>query len=197
MKHLFNDPESFHLNSAPRYARACQGRRAVIKRPMVRGVRFSLLLCVCPSGVVDYTLVEGSVNSALFTTFVGTLRRDLTLLLDNVSTHRATKSLWKRNLPSVRESAESRKFTPPYAPHLNSVKFCFNPIRAHISRAQPRTEVELRLAVAEAIRSWTADTLYKLFRKLIDDYSWMALFLCAYCNNTHSHLINADKDKVI
>lgn len=155
LRELFADPSvtlasideaSFHLNSAPRYAWAPRGKRAVIKRPMVRGTRFSkrLLLCVCPTGIVDYTVVQGSFNSALFTTFVGTLRRDLTLLLDNVSTHRATKSLWKRNMPSVQHSAESRsitlKFTPPYAPHLNPVEFCFNSIRANINQAQPCTE---------------------------------------------------------
>ena len=135
------DEASFHLNSAPRYAWARRGKRAVIRRPMVRGTRFSLLLCICPSGVVDYTLVEGSVNSSIFTLFVGNLRRGLTLLLDNVSTHRATKSLWKKRLPSVRESAESRsitlKFTPPYAPHLNPVEFCFNTVRSYINRKQP------------------------------------------------------------
>ena len=166
------DEASFHLNSAPRYAWARRGSRAVIRRPMIRGTRFSLLLCVCPSGVVDYTLVQGSVNSALFTTFIGTLRRNLTLLLDNVSTHRATKSLWKKDMPSVRESAESRsitlKFTPPYAPHLNPVEYCFNTVRAYINRQQPRDENELRLAVAEGIRSLSPASLSRLFTKVID-----------------------------
>ena len=165
------DEASFHLNSAPRSAWAPRGERAVVTRPMVRGTRFSLLLCVCPGVVVDYTLVEGSINSALFTLFVGTLRPHLTLLLDNVSIYKATKSLWKRGMPSVRESAESRpitlKYTVPYAPHLNPVEFCFNTVRNFINRREPRTEVELRQAVAEAIRSLRPESLDKLFSKVI------------------------------
>ena len=165
------DEASFHLNSAPRYAWARRGQRAVVTRPMVRGKRFSLLLCVCPSGVLDYTLVEGSINSSLFTIFLSTLRPDLTLLLDNVSIHKATKSLWKKGLPSIRESAEARsitlKYTVPYAPHLNPVEFCFNTVRSFINRREPRTEEDLRQAVAEAIRSIRPESLDRLFKKVI------------------------------
>ena len=118
------DEASFHLNSAPRYAWARRGKRAVVTRPMIRGTRFSLLLCVCPTGVVDYTLVQVSVDSALFTLFLRTLRPGLTILLDNVSTHKATKSLSKKGLPSVLESAQSRSITLKYtvAPSRSSTQ---------------------------------------------------------------------------
>ena len=165
------DEASFHLNSAPRYAWAPKGHRAIITRPMVRGQRFSLLLCVSPTGVLGYTLVPGSVNSVIFTQFVQTLPRGLTLLLDNVSTHKATKSLTKKGHPTVRESADSRdialKYTVPYAPHLNPVEFCFNTVRNFINRRQPRNEEKLKAVVAEALASLRAPSLDALFKRVI------------------------------
>ena len=133
--------------------------------------RFSLLLCVGPVGVIDYMLVKGSVNSEIFTSFVGQLQAGLTLLLDNVSIHKASKSLEKKGLPSIRESADRRqitlRYTVPYAPHLNPVEFCFNTVRNFINRMQPRTEDELRDAVARATQSLEPRSLNALFHKVI------------------------------
>ena len=59
------DDAGFHLNCAPKYGWAKRGQRAVITRPMVRGQKFSLLLCVRPTGTVGAILVEGAVTSVI------------------------------------------------------------------------------------------------------------------------------------
>ena len=153
------DEASLHLNSAPQFAWAPRRERAVVTEPMIKGKYFSLLLCVCPGGVIDYTLVEGSINSAMSTLFVGSLRLGFTLphWTEQCSVHKATKSFWKEGLPSVRESAEARsitlKYIVPYAPHLNPVEFSFITVRNFIIRRELRTEGHYRQAVAEAICS--------------------------------------------
>lgn len=118
-----------------------------------------------------FILSSRAVSTApFFTLFMGTLRPHLTLLLDVVSIHTGTKSLWKKGMPSVRASAESRCNSEIYGAicaSSQSTRICFNTVRNLINRREPRIEKELRQAVADAIRSLRPESLDKLFRKVI------------------------------
>ena len=167
------DEAGFHLNCAPKYGWAKRGERAVITRPMVRGQKFSLLLCVQPTGTVGAILVEGAVTSAIFRNFLESLPQGLTLILDNCSIHKATKSLTKLGLPTIKETAVDRSITlqyaVPYAPYLNPVEYVFQSIRQHVNKVQPRTALELRQAITAGIKAYKPSSLTALFQRVVQN----------------------------
>ena len=142
----------------------------MITRPMVRGQKFSLLLCVRPAGTIAALLVEGAVTGVIFRQFLSTLPEGLQLILDNCSIHKATKSLTKLGLPTVRETADSRSisllYAVPYAPYLNPVEYVFQSVRQHVNAMQPRTGMELRQAVHDGIVAYEA-SMHALFRRVV------------------------------
>ena len=153
------DEAGFHLNCAPKYGWARKGARAVITRPMVRGQKFSLLLCVRPS--------------VIFRQFLETLPQGLTLILDNCSIHKATKSLTKHGLPTIRETADSRSITlqyaVPYGPYLNPVEYVFQSIRQRVNKEQPRNALELHQAISNGIAAYSSDSMYALFHRVVQN----------------------------
>ena len=136
------DEAGFHLNCAPTYGWAMRGKRAVITRPKVRGQKFSLLLCVRPTGFIDAILVERAVDSVIFRSFLERLPEGLSLIVDNASIHKATKSLTKKGLPTIKETAEARSITLeyalPYEPYINPVEYVFGLVKQHVNRMHPR-----------------------------------------------------------
>ena len=167
------DEAGFHLNCAPKYGWAKRGQRAVITRPMVRGMKFSLLLCVRPKGTVGAILVEGAVTSVIFRNFLESLPQGLTLILDNCSIHKATKSLTKIGLPTIKETAVNRsialQYAVPYAPYLNPVEYVFQSIRQHVIKVQPRTALELGAAITTGIKAYKPSSLKALFQRVVQN----------------------------
>ena len=131
------DECSVMLNSAPTYGWAPRGQRAVIRQPGKMTVSYSLLLCISPVGVLNWSLRSGTIDSEIFSQFSAKLPNDITVLLDNSRIHHATKALTAKGLPTVAELARSKtmtlKYTPPYAPHLNSR-------RIHVQYSQESAE---------------------------------------------------------
>ena len=165
------DEAGFHLNCAPKYGWAKKGARAVITRPMVRGQKFSLLLCVRPTGTIASLLVEGAITSVIFRQFLETLPQGLTLISDNCSIHKATKSLTKHGLPTIRETADSRSITlqyaVPYGPYLNPVEYMFQSIRQRVNKEQPRNASELHQAISNGIAAYSPGSMHALFQRVV------------------------------
>ena len=94
-------------------------------------------------------------------------------MLDNARIHHATQSLTSKGLPTVAELAEVKsikmRYAPPYAPHLNTVKHCFDTIR-HLPRSQQAwTEGELIEALKLILKSdlFSKESMTKLFTSVI------------------------------
>ena len=119
------------------------GDRAVIPQPGRRTVSYSLLLCICPVGVLNWSLRSGTVDSE----FLGKLPIGITLLLDNARIHHATTSLRSLGLPTIAELALAKSITlkhaPPCTPHLNPVEYCFNTVRHFLRSQEAWTEAKL------------------------------------------------------
>ena len=149
------DEAAFFLNHSRGYAWAEKGKRALVPRPGIRGKMKSLILAVSREGVVAWTLFEGAVTAERFVGFLDLLPQDSTLLLDNASIHRVTKSLSKKGLSTVPARAQQRRielrYLPPYSPQLNPAELCFNLLRGRINGRMPRTEVDLNGSVEMAI----------------------------------------------
>ena len=166
------DEAAFFYNHIRGYAWSEKGTRAIVKRPGVRGKAHSLLLCISMTGVVKWQIYEGAVKAAGFIEFLGALPSGSKLVLDNCQIHKATNVLRKQNLPTVAEVAADRqielKYLPPYAPKLNPVELCFNTIRTHINREQPRDKTSLLHSIEQAVNTFSQHTckytVEKVFR---------------------------------
>ena len=149
------DECGFVMNHAPMYGYSPKGARVVISRPGPRGQRYSLVLCISPSGVVAWELVKGGLKGPHFLSFLQSLPERTTLCMDNASIHHASKQLRKQKLPTVLEAASARRQTlaylPAYSPQLNPTELCFNVIRSLVASRQPRNYDQLHDAVTRAI----------------------------------------------
>ena len=167
------DEMAVMLNMAPTHGWAPRGKRAVIRQPSKRTVSYMLVLCICPIGVLYWSLRSGSIDSVVFSEVMAKLPNGMTLLLDNARVHHASKCLVEKGLPTIAELAASKsitlKFTPPYAPHLNPVEFTFNTVRQLLRRAKPWTETELGQALTALFKtdSFSKDALTKLFKSVV------------------------------
>lgn len=75
--------------------------------------------------------------------------------MDNLSTHKATKSCQKLGLTTIKELLVSKNieiiFTPPYTPELNPIEPILNIIRKHVEERQARKKDSLGLAIEEKL----------------------------------------------
>ena len=164
------DEAAFFYNHVRGYAWSPKGRRAVIKRPGIRGKAHSLLLCIGTNGIVKWELYEGAVNAVRFSEFLEALPVGSELVLDNVVIHRATEVLRKQGLPTVPEIAHRQEialtYLPPYAPVLNPVELCFNHIRTSINRERPRSREQFVSSIETAVNSLTPDICERTVKKV-------------------------------
>ena len=109
------DEMSVMLNVAPSYGYAPRGQRAVLSQPSRRTVSYMLTLCVCPVGILNWTLRSGSIAS-IFCQALSKSPEGITRLLDNARIHHATKCLTRKGLPTVAELAESKSISLKYIP---------------------------------------------------------------------------------
>ena len=87
------DECGFLMNQVRPYARSLRGTRAVVSRPGPRGARYSLLLCIAPTGVVCSEFKENWFLSQHFQKFLQhVVPGNSTLVSDNCSIHKATQS---------------------------------------------------------------------------------------------------------
>ena len=107
------DESSIMLKMAP-YGWAPRGQCAAIPQSSLRTVSYSLLLCVCPVGVLSWTLRIGTIDSIIFPDFLGKLPDGVTLLLDNARSHHATRCLMDKVLSTVAELAQSKSIRLEY-----------------------------------------------------------------------------------
>ena len=123
------DETCIYFEEAPRYGYSRKGERCVFRRKQPqRTGKVTLLMAISERrGVVASVVVKGSVNAAVFASFVDGLdaRRGSVAILDNVSFHRTAV---------VREAAERKGisfvFIPPYSPEFNPIEGTFSVLKA-------------------------------------------------------------------
>ena len=147
-----------------------KGARAVVQRPGTRGKAHSLLLCNSSAGVLSHTFEEGAITARLFADFLTRVPHDAQVVLDNARIHHATNVLRRQGLPTVPEVAARRGLTmsylPPYAPKANPVELCFNTIKSHVKREQPRNTNSLAKCVDAAIQRLMPQICASTMRKV-------------------------------
>ena len=167
------DEMSVMLNIAPLYGYAPRGQRAIVRQPSKRTVSYMLILCICPVGVLYWSLRSGTMDAEAFCETLKRLPDGITLMLDNARTHHATKCLSAKGLPTVAQLAASKsislRFTPAYAPHLNPVEFTFNTVRNLLRRKEAWTERKLMDALQDLFtqEAFSEASMKKMFKSVI------------------------------
>jgi transposase len=108
-------------------------------------------------------LVKGAVNTEIFANFLVNAKFSTDnkhyLLLDNLPVHKTKK---------IREVAMQKNieliFLVPYFPQLNPTEEIFNVIKEYVRKCKPRTEEELRKAIAEIVFKLNEEDLTKYFK---------------------------------
>ena len=132
-----------------------------------------------PRPVVAWALTDRSINAVTFQRYLAeavgrnvaahrTGAARLTLVLNNARIHHATKVCVANGIPTIAQTASAAsidlKYMPPYCPFLNPVEHAFKLIKNDFVRpACPKTERDLREAVARGIASLTPQKVNNLF----------------------------------
>ena len=156
------DEYGVHLAMSRAYARAPRGLRAEVTEPFNPGAKQSVISALRLSGPVATWMVEGSVDAAVFESFVEQalvpqLGRAEIVLLDNVSFHQSARAR------GLIEGAGARlEHLPAYSPDFSPIEEYISKIKARLRQEAARTKLKLRRALARAeaavtradIRGW-------------------------------------------
>lgn len=146
------------------HGRAPRGQRVVGSVPQNWGQNVTLLAALTATGVTATMTVEGATDADVFCAYVSrvlkpTLRRGDTVVLDNLSAHKA------RQVRELVEGSGARLlYLPPYSPDLNPIEQCWSKIKTYLRAAKARTSGKLGEAITRAFATITASDARAWFK---------------------------------
>lgn len=161
---IFIDETCAKTNMIRLRGRALRGRRVIDKSPLGHWHSTTLIAALGLEGVRCSTLVDGAVNSDLFTAFVEQvlvkhLRQGDVVVLDNLSSHKGAK---------VRELVESAgatlMFLPAYSPDLNPIEMVFSKIKRLLRTLACTTQESLWSAMQSVLDCVSSSDSANCFR---------------------------------
>lgn len=158
------DETGSHRGMTPRYSRAPRGRRAHGTAPAARGTNRTLVAALTLDGPGPGLLFDGAVDGDRFAGYVAhvlapTLRPGQIVAMDNLRAH---------HRDDVRAAIEARGaelwFLPSYSPDLNPIEEGFSKFKAHLRRAEARTDETLSAAIWEGLTTLTPHNIRGWYR---------------------------------
>lgn len=152
----------------PLYGRAPPGQRVTGHVPG-EWQSLTLLAALRLEGVAAASVLEGSVDAAVFGSFVRNavlpvLRPGDVVVWDNLSSHRVD------GLEDEIHAAEATlRLLPPYSPDLTPIEQLWSKLKQFLRKAEPRSPASLVRAARRGFASVTED----------DAHGWFAH--CGYC----------------
>jgi transposase len=152
---IFLDEFGITLTMTRTYARAPRGQRAVVTEPFKQGSNFSVISAVGVDGLCAPFLIEGAINSEIFTRYVEQLlvpclRPGQQVWLDNVKFHSAPKAVAAIAATGARVCP-----LPTYSPDFTPLEAGISKIKEHLRAAKARTPRTLTTALAHALDTVT------------------------------------------
>jgi transposase len=148
---IFLDEFGITLTMTRTHARAPIGERVQVTEPFHHGGNLSVISALGVHGVCAPMLIEGAINSEVFTRYVEQflvpcLRPGHRVLLDNVKFHYAPKAL------ALMEAAGARvEHLPAYSPDFNPIEGCISKLKTALRTFKARTQRKLTHALAKAL----------------------------------------------
>ena len=149
------DETGSHRGMTPRFGRAPRGRRAHGAAPRNRGANRTLVAALTLAGPGPGLLFDGAIDGDRFAGYVRhvlapTLAPGQIVVVDTLSAHAH---------PGARAAIEARGaalwFLPAYSPDLNPIEEGFSKLKAHLRRAEARTDDALAAAIWDGLASLT------------------------------------------
>lgn len=147
-KHVINnvDPEtvisidetSIEYDSPPICGYSKRGQRLTCKTRMFNRKRWSVLMAVSVKGIVDTWMIEGSIDSDVFSRFVLTLQDKgfQHLMMDNASIHKS-----KSVLNACERAKLNPLYLPAYTPWFQPIEHCFSVLKHHLQKMSCRQNI--------------------------------------------------------
>lgn len=145
------------------YARAPRGQRAVVREPCKHGPNFSVISAMGVDGLCAPFLIEGAINTEVFTRYVEQLlvpclRPDHQVWLDNVKFHSAPKAI-----AAIEATGARVCYLPTYSPDFNPLEAGISKIKERLRTAKARTPRTLTTALAHALEAVTPSDIHSWF----------------------------------
>lgn len=171
-KLVFIDEMGMHLGLTRLYGRAAPGERVVEASAGYSSAHYTAVAALRARGVQAPFILEGSMDSLAFETYVAQVLAPVLgpgdiVILDNLSFHKHDPI---RTL--IQACGASVEFLPPYSPDFNPIENCWSKAKAFLRAAKARTYDELVNALADALRAVSGH----------DALAWFAH--CGYAVNT-------------
>lgn len=164
MKLVVIDECGTHIGLTPLYARAPKGKRAYASVPRNRGKNLTLIAALTWVGMGESMLIEGSANAVAFEQYIEqilspALTAGQIVLMDNLAAHKSA-----RVEELIRARGCQLLFLPSYSPDFSPIEETFSKLKAFLRRAGARTREALSEAIAQALRTVTAQDAQGWFR---------------------------------
>ena len=167
---VFIDESSINIGMTRLYGRAVGEERVIDYVPDVRFDRVSILSSMRLNGTLVPVTYEGTLDGALFYTYVvqclaPTLNKGDIVIMDNASPHKI-----KGIVEAIEERGAYVLWLPTYSPDLNPIEQMWSKLKAHLRKAKARTLDALYQALNDAldlvsssdIRGWFALANYSV-----------------------------------
>lgn len=127
------DEMSFNLSSEPKRGWSPKGKKCIVDKlkKNVRGKRFSIIMATSNSKIIDYSIVEGSVNTLKFISFITkitTNNPNKIIFMDNCIIHKS-----KQMFNLIRTKNLNVIFNVPYHSEYNPIEYVFSMLRKHLN----------------------------------------------------------------
>jgi transposase len=149
------DETGAHRGLTPRYSRAPRGQRARGTAPRNGGPNRTLLAALTPAGFGPALLLDAAVTGDAFAGYVRhvlapTLQPGQLVVVDNRRAHHD-----ERARTAIERRGAELWFLPPYSPDLTPIEEGFSKLKAHLRRAEARTDEALSAAIWDGLATVT------------------------------------------
>ena len=153
---IFVDESGAKTNMTRLRGRGRAGQRVVDHAPYGHWNTTTLISSLRLDGTKACMTVDGATTQDVFREYVRqvlgpTLRPDDIVIIDNLSAHKD-----KASLTLIEDRGATLRFLPPDSPDFNPVEKMWSKIKQFLRSAKARTREELALAVADALKTITA-----------------------------------------
>ena len=158
------DETGAHRGLTPRYSRAPRGQRARGTAPRNGGPNRTLLTALTPDGFGPGLLFDAAITGATFTGYVRhvlapTLRPGQIVVVDNLRAHHD-----ERAQTAIEQRGAELWFLPSYSPDLTPIEEGFSKVKAHLRRAEARTDEALSAAIWDGLTTITPQDVRGWYR---------------------------------
>ena len=156
------DEMSIITNRTPTKGWALINNECVVSIPCLKpNKRYSLLLATSKKKIIKYLLVEGSVKTDDYISFIEELNKDNTnysYLIDNASIHKNKKTfaMYKKEKINV-------IFNAPYQSEFNPIEMVFSLLRKKLNKKIVKNKIEITEVINDFIKETKESILTNIF----------------------------------